>query len=297
MNRGLPERRITGSKPAALIRPGRSGRRALLRGGYRERVTAHENARPVERALCNQLLVALQSTAPAVRRKNTGQWCTLDPGRQPQFAYVKHTRTGSHLTVYFGGDAGHGHVHPPPGVQVRQRGTSEVGWSKRFPFSFSVDESSDVATIARFLHEAREDLEARRGTIRARKSRVQTNRLPEEIDAGEAAWEGAIARITVNKYERDRKARSRCLAHHGSICCVCGFDFGVYGGEFAGIIHVHHLVPISTIKSRYKLDPIRDLRPVCPNCHAALHRQDPPLGIEDLRMLRQRRGIADTPPR
>ncbi|MDC9497701.1 MULTISPECIES: HNH endonuclease [unclassified Pseudoalteromonas] len=38
-------------------------------------------------------------------------------------------------------------------------------------------------------------------------------------------------------------------------------------------MHVHHIVPISDIGDEYQVDPIRDLRPVCPNCHAMLHRK------------------------
>ena len=39
-----------------------------------------------------------------------------------------------------------------------------------------------------------------------------------------------------------------------------------------GFIHVHHIVPIHTIGKGYKVDPSTDLVPVCPNCHAMLHR-------------------------
>jgi len=38
-------------------------------------------------------------------------------------------------------------------------------------------------------------------------------------------------------------------------------------------IHVHHLVPLHTIDANYKIDPIDDLIPVCPNCDAMLHRK------------------------
>ncbi|WP_444659086.1 hypothetical protein ACRQV7_00760 [Caproiciproducens sp. R2] len=33
----------------------------------------------------------------------------------------------------------------------------------------------------------------------------------------------------------------------------------------------------------YIVDPIEDLEPVCPNCHAMLHRTAPPLSIEELK--------------
>ena len=45
----------------------------------------------------------------------------------------------------------------------------------------------------------------------------------------------------------------------------------MYGPQFEDIIEVHHIVPVSQIGKTYVVDPIKDLIPVCPNCHAALH--------------------------
>jgi 5-methylcytosine-specific restriction protein A len=44
-------------------------------------------------------------------------------------------------------------------------------------------------------------------------------------------------------------------------------------------------VPISTIGKEYLLDPVKDLVPVCPNCHAMLHRgiNGRVLTVEELR--------------
>jgi len=85
-------------------------------------------------------------------------------------------------------------------------------------------------------------------------------------------WEGAKRTITVNLYERSNKARLACIEHHGSRCKVCSIDFGeVYGHEFHGFIHVHHLTPVSEVNSRYEVDPKNDLIPLCPNCHAVIH--------------------------
>jgi 5-methylcytosine-specific restriction enzyme A len=109
-------------------------------------------------------------------------------------------------------------------------------------------------------------------------------RLSEELDTSARYPEGAKQRITINAYERNAEARQRCIAHHGCRCAVCGFDFQeVYGALGTGFIHVHHLIPLSAVDERYAVDPIVDLRPVCPNCHAMLHRQTPPLTIEELR--------------
>ena len=48
---------------------------------------------------------------------------------------------------------------------------------------------------------------------------------------------------------------------------------------------MHHLKQLSDIGDEYELDPIKDLRPVCPNCHAMIHRQKSALSIEDIKLL------------
>lgn len=97
--------------------------------------------------------------------------------------------------------------------------------------------------------------------------------LPEELPGGSTFHEGAYTRIIVNQYERNPTARALCIEHYGTRCSVCGFDFeSAYGPRGKGYIHVHHIVPLSRIKEDYQIDPIEDLRPVCPNCHAMIHR-------------------------
>ena len=36
-------------------------------------------------------------------------------------------------------------------------------------------------------------------------------------------------------------------------------------------VKVHNIVPLNQIGESYEVDPINDLIPVCPNCHAAIH--------------------------
>jgi len=85
-------------------------------------------------------------------------------------------------------------------------------------------------------------------------------------------------------YERSAVARRRCVKYYGCSCSVCGFSFeSVYGELGRDYIHVHHIVPLAELDAEYEVDPIRDLRPVCPNCHAMLHRKSPALSIDDLK--------------
>lgn len=98
--------------------------------------------------------------------------------------------------------------------------------------------------------------------------------------------EGAKRKITVNAYERNPLARSACIAHHGHRCKVCGTDLGEKFGEIAeGFIHVHHIVPLASIERSYEVDPIRDLVPVCPTCHAVIHLKVPPFSVAEAKAL------------
>lgn len=106
---------------------------------------------------------------------------------------------------------------------------------------------------------------------------------PDDIPTGIIHKEGAAKSIQVNRYERDSEARLKCIKHYGFDCVVCGMNLkNVYGEIGKNYIHVHHLIPISSIGEEYVVDPVRDLRPVCPNCHSMLHRKNPPYSIEEL---------------
>lgn len=114
----------------------------------------------------------------------------------------------------------------------------------------------------------------------------------EEVLPDEYLFEGAVHQVTVNAYERNQHGRSECLKHYGRSCMACGLNFETaYGKAHAGYIHVHHVKPLAKIRAAYRLDPIRDLRPVCPNCHAIIHRHEPPFSIDEVaEMIRIAKG-------
>lgn len=107
--------------------------------------------------------------------------------------------------------------------------------------------------------------------------------FPDELIPGRKYVAGARKQVRVNAYERDPKARAACLKYHGFRCVVCGLLFEErYGSLGIDFIHVHHLKPLSLSIETYELDPVKDLRPVCPNCHSMLHRREEVLSIEAL---------------
>lgn len=120
---------------------------------------------------------------------------------------------------------------------------------------------------------------------------------PDELAEDESLIDGARYTVTVNAYERDPEARRRCIAAHGVACDICKMKFGeVYGIVAEGFIHIHHLRPLSEVGEAHAIDPVKDLRPVCPNCHAVLHRRRPAYSIEDVRgFLRHREGNESNP--
>ena len=80
--------------------------------------------------------------------------------------------------------------------------------------------------------------------------------------------------------------RKECIEHYGTTCSICNFNFEkIYGKIGENFIHVHHLTDISIIAENYNVNPIIDLRPVCPNCHAMLHKKVPAYTIEEIKLF------------
>jgi len=97
----------------------------------------------------------------------------------------------------------------------------------------------------------------------------------------------AVSAAIVNRFEQDPNARRLCLAFHGTSCAACSFSFEVsYGQIGSDAIDVHHLVPPALLGPDYELDPVADLIPLCPNCHAVAHH-----GVRSPRSVAELRNI------
>jgi 5-methylcytosine-specific restriction protein A len=107
---------------------------------------------------------------------------------------------------------------------------------------------------------------------------------PETLRADAQYREGTSIEVKVNAYERSATARAACIARHGCRCAVCDLKFeSRYGPIGKDFIHVHHKKPLAGMRAEYQVDPVKDLMPVCPNCHAMLHTSDPPLSVDELK--------------
>ena len=105
----------------------------------------------------------------------------------------------------------------------------------------------------------------------------------EEIDGYP---EGALTTVQANRFERDRRNRAAAIAIHGTSCLACGVEMGnVYGGIAQGFIEIHHVTPVSQLGAGYRIDPAKDLVPLCPNCHSVTHRCSPPFSVEEIQSL------------
>lgn len=105
--------------------------------------------------------------------------------------------------------------------------------------------------------------------------------------------EGASTLLLVNRYERSKLNRQVCISYFGAKCKICGFDFGTKYGEIGrGYIEVHHITPVSEMGTNYKVNPVKDLIPVCSNCHSIIHKHTPAYTIDEMREIIKPREIS-----
>lgn len=97
-----------------------------------------------------------------------------------------------------------------------------------------------------------------------------------ESESAQKLFQEGTMKMPIHKrYERSLAAREECIKAKGCKCYVCGFDFEEAYGELGkGYVEVHHTSFISNSEGKERLtDPIKDLIPVCSNCHSMLHRK------------------------
>ncbi len=98
---------------------------------------------------------------------------------------------------------------------------------------------------------------------------------PELAEDTASSLEGRLIETWSTRRERDAKNRALCLEVHKYRCVVCKMSFLEEYGEIGrDFIHVHHEHPLASSDAENGSIhvPASDMKPVCPNCHAMLHR-------------------------
>jgi hypothetical protein len=250
----------------------------------------HESASGLAKSLCDHLHGCLPAEL-SPRKHFAKNLCeAYVEGRNASLYCLYHY--ADHIRVYLNGkyilDISHEiQKLMPSDVLLETRPSMKSSFAKNQPCFFVLhteEQSRSLGPVLRYLSEYRPKSFAR--------SETATNTYwhsPSESQNAEAnsAEEGNRTAVLVNKYERKRENRDACIRAYGAWCRVCGFNFAKAYGEIGeGYIHVHHLTGLATLKGKArKFDPVKDMIPVCPNCHEMLHRNDPPYTPEQLRAI------------
>jgi predicted HNH restriction endonuclease len=146
--------------------------------------------------------------------------------------------------------------------------SSRVGWVDRT----SAAHREDVMVgriLSQWGNRSDEDLRSAAKAILAGATADQGDEEEEAV----RRTEGGVKVYTAKRYERVAKYRDEAIAHHGTSCMACNFDFAAsYGALGRGYIEVHHAMPLADHGQR-KTDPKSDLIVLCANCHRMVHRR------------------------
>jgi len=248
----------------------------------------HAQTSDASRRLCDIMLSCLpQSLAP--NRNFSATWCAAHiNSRKSALYWVSHSR--EQIEIFLRSEDSPQifsiiQSKLPPGITLKQRPHPRKGIAISTPLFFFVRTEEQAHNMGPILDLLSSSEFAPKAANRKRTLPYWVPNSEKDGSDFEAKEEGHRVKISVNKYERDPKNRKSCIKHYGPICSTCGFDFSVTYGEIgSGYIHVHHLTPLSARDGKaLKIDPIKDLLPVCPNCHEMLHRVNPPYYIDQLK--------------
>jgi hypothetical protein len=237
---------------------------------------------------------------PDLKLEHQERWCCfplLGKRGTYKLCWIKHYKTLDEIEIYPRFD--HQRVEElqqfvnSTGLSLTPRNkiTGKFDFSYPLPIRIRTDDELEKAARVLFyaLAKKTETDALRATTAKGRQTGERSTKggfIPEELANPDAFPEGGRKTVTINAYERSARARNACIRHFGAKCSTCGLEFEqMYGVLGKGFIHVHHIVEIAKIGKAYKVDPKKDLRPVCPNCHAMLHRAEPALTIERLQAL------------
>jgi 5-methylcytosine-specific restriction endonuclease McrA len=109
-----------------------------------------------------------------------------------------------------------------------------------------------------------------------------------EVETGEvqlAAMEGRHYLAEAKFRQRNRALIEEKKRRSDGRCSVCEFDFkATYKGIERDLLVGHHVEPIGK-RTKGSKTTLGQIDVLCPNCHAAVHSQDPPLTAAELRTM------------
>jgi len=250
-----------------------------------DKLTNHQRGTDASCLLCDAAFAALKRIAKGGARRKMRHCCELSVGSATS-ASVYHHGEGIKVYIHCPSDQIECLMEMAEFGQIRTIKRSDpdaVRKSKRpiIALAYCKTDVELVMPLAAFSNSLTSPFT---GTTRGFASKTSTDHLDHEGPH----IEGARRKRVATSVERNPKARAACIAIHGTRCHVCEIDFEeVYGILGRGFIHVHHLMPLATADEARLVDPVQDLRPVCPNCHAMLHRRTPPYSITELQRIRR----------
>lgn len=120
---------------------------------------------------------------------------------------------------------------------------------------------------------------------------IEIARPDVKIEFFEEVYEGAFETRQTKVYKRSKKLRDVAISlfrdktGHRLVCEVCSFDYeATYGDPGKGFIEIHHRKPIYMYEGDDEIKTIekavKNLAPLCANCHRIIHRKLPPYSIE-----------------
>ena len=216
----------------------------------------HNEASEGSHDLCNALFEAVRREIPDLEVKRAPGTCNLFQQGGNQFAFIYHLKIASKVKVYcLGEPADLQRAADATNIVVISRPTPGASgtWQNRFQCSFDVSDIADIPDAARILYAvAHKSPFAAKSANRIRKAPTSPT-LRKSVSA-DLFDEGSVLQTPVNRYERNRKARDKCIEIYGLKCTICGFDFkAAYGDTGVGLIHVHHIKALSTIQRGYNV--------------------------------------------
>lgn len=115
-------------------------------------------------------------------------------------------------------------------------------------------------------------------------------------DIIEQKTEGDRKETVQTNIERDPRNRRLCIEAHGEHCWVCGKDGGWMDDDMrlnkSGLpsawLHCHHIEPLGESAPR-KTDPVKDMVPLCAECHTMMHLRKPALTLDEGMMFHGKR--------